>query len=128
MTYVTDFLILMLVDVLTPGEMYYFSFSTLRLPYETLRQCMKRGDYRTAIFKLLSDSAKRMNLSVDALRMKFERFDFGTSVLFNNHKGRFGHVSETLMIYQIIIICIISIQCHDSLTASNEIIHNVCIQ
>ena len=90
MAFLTDFLILMLVDVLTSGEMYYFSFSTLKLSYETLKNCMKGQDYKSVIFKLLSDGVLRMDLSFDDLRMKFVgRFDFDTSVLFLNHKGKF---------------------------------------
>ena len=89
MALVTDFLIMMLVDVLTSGEMYYFSFSTLKISYETLKNCMKGKVYESVIFKLLSDGVRRMDLSFDDLRKKFERFDFGTSDLFLNHKGKF---------------------------------------
>ena len=41
---------------------------------------MKGKDYKTVVFKLLSDGVRRMDL--DELKVKFEQFDFGTSALF----------------------------------------------
>lgn len=94
MELVTDFCIMMLANVLTSGEMYYFSFSTLKLSYQTLQQCTKGTDYNTVIFKLLNDGVRKMNLSVNQLRTKFERYDFGTSALFKNDKGKFEHIYQ----------------------------------
>ena len=91
----------MLVDVLISGEMYYFSFSTLNLSYETLKQCLKEKDNRIVIFKLLSDGVRRMNPSLSELRIKFERFDFGTSVLFMNHDGKFEHLLNDLTFFKL---------------------------
>ena len=52
----------------------------LNLSYATLKQYMKGKDYKTVVFKLLSDGVRRMDL--DELKVKFEQFDFGTSALF----------------------------------------------
>ena len=91
---ITDFLIMMLVDVLTSGEMFYFSLSTLKLSYKTLKHCMKGEDYKTVIFKILSYGVRRMDLSLYELRTKFERFDFGTSALFKDNNCKFKPISK----------------------------------
>ena len=53
--FVSDMFILMLADVLTSNEIFYFSLSTLKLSYSALKSCMNGEDYTTVVFTLLSD-------------------------------------------------------------------------
>ena len=87
--FVSDMFILMLVDVLTSNEIFYFALSTLKLPYSSLKSCMSGEDYTTVVFTLLSDVVKRDNLSLDQIQKKFEHFGIhDTNKLFQDHNGK----------------------------------------
>ena len=87
--FVSDMFILMLVDVLTSNEIFYFALSTLKLPYSSLKSCMSGDDYKTVVFRLLSDVVRRRKLSLDQIQKQFEHFRLHeTKELFQNHDGK----------------------------------------
>ena len=88
---VTDILISMLVDVLKPNDMFYFSLSTLKLSHETLKVCMVKGEnYTTLVFKLFSDAIWENRFSITELQTKFKRYEKEKiDQLFNIHEGKF---------------------------------------
>ena len=88
--FASDMFILMLVDVLTSSEIFYFALSTLKLSYSSLKdECMSGEDYKTVVFTLLSDVVRRKNISLDEIQKKFEHFGLHeTKELFQSHNGK----------------------------------------
>ena len=87
--FVSDMFILMLVDVLTSNEIFYFALSTLKLSYSSLKTCMSGDDYKTVVFTLLSDVVREKKLSLDQIKKKFEHFGLHeTKELFQNPNGK----------------------------------------
>ena len=86
--FVSDMFILMLVDVLTSNEIFYFALSTLKLSYSSLKSCMSGQDYTTVVFTLLSEVVRGSNILLDQMQNKFEHFGLNeTKKLFQDHDG-----------------------------------------
>ena len=88
--FVSDMFILMLVDVLTSSEIFYFALSTLKLSYSSLKdECMSGDDYTTVVFTLLSDVVRGRKLSLDQIQKKFEHFGLHEAKeLIQDHNGK----------------------------------------
>ena len=68
----TDFLILILVDVIVPSEIFYFALRVLGLSYEDLQKCRRGEDHTTVVFNLLCQAVRENNLKKQDLKTKFD--------------------------------------------------------
>ena len=84
----TDFLIMMLVDVIIPSDLWYFALSVLGLSSDDLEVCMEGEDRTSVVFRLLTKSVKKNNMKMKELKKKFFDFNlYDTREIFNKYKG-----------------------------------------
>ena len=87
---ITDCLILILVDVILPSDLWYFSLSVLGLSLDNLETCLVGEDYTSVISRLLSRAVKKKGLKMKELKKKFFKHNLlETRTIFDKYEGQF---------------------------------------
>ena len=83
-----DFLIVMLVDVILPSELWGFSLSVLGLSSDDLESCRGGEDYTSVVSRLLSRAVKKKGLKMKELKKRFLNHKlYDTEKIFNKYKS-----------------------------------------